>query len=86
MIADNYFKTIYKIMLLSEAGTRCALYKSLAHVFSCEFCEIFNNNFFTEHLWTNASVLYITFEVGLTLIFKNIPVFIEFFSPCKPIT
>ena len=26
-------------------------------VFFCEFCEIFKNNFFTEHLWTTASEL-----------------------------
>ena len=25
----------------------------LAKVFSCEFCEIFKNTFFIEHLWTN---------------------------------
>ena len=25
-------------------------------VFSCEFCEIFKNTFFTEHLWTTASL------------------------------
>ena len=24
-------------------------------MFSCEFCEISNNNFFTEHLWVIAS-------------------------------
>ena len=24
-------------------------------VFSCEFCEISKNTFFTEHLWTSAS-------------------------------
>ena len=23
-------------------------------MFSCEFCEIFKNTFFTEHLWTSA--------------------------------
>ena len=27
-------------------------------MFSCEFCEIFKNNFFTEHLWTTASVIW----------------------------
>ena len=27
----------------------------LAQVFSCEFCEIFKNTFFTEHLRTSAS-------------------------------
>ena len=25
-----------------------------ARVFSCEFCEISKNTFFTEHLWTTA--------------------------------
>ena len=30
--------------------------ETLAQVFSCEFCEIFKNTFFTEHLWTTASV------------------------------
>ena len=29
---------------------------ALAQVFSCEFCEISKNTFFTEHLWTTASV------------------------------
>ena len=27
----------------------------LTEVFSCEFCKIFKNTFFTEQLWTNAS-------------------------------
>ena len=30
--------------------------ETLAQVFSCEFCEISKNTFFTEHLWTTASV------------------------------
>ena len=29
--------------------------EALAQVFSCEFCKIFNNTFFTEHLRTTAS-------------------------------
>ena len=29
----------------------------LAQVFSCEFCEISKNTFFTEHLWMTASHL-----------------------------
>ena len=29
--------------------------KTLAHMFSCEFCEISKNTFFTEHHWTTAS-------------------------------
>ena len=30
--------------------------ETLAQVFSCEFYEISKNTFFTEHLWTTASV------------------------------
>ena len=29
--------------------------ETLAQVFSCEFCEIFKNTCFAEHLWTTAS-------------------------------
>ena len=29
--------------------------KTLAQVFSCEFCEISKNAFLTENLWTTAS-------------------------------
>ena len=28
----------------------------LAEAFSCEFCQISKNTFFTEHLWTIASI------------------------------
>ena len=31
--------------------------ETLAQVFSCEFCEISENNFFTEYLRTNASAI-----------------------------
>ena len=30
--------------------------ETLALVFSCEFCKISKNIFFTEHLWATASV------------------------------
>ena len=29
---------------------------TMAQEFSCEFCDISKNTFFTEHLWTTASV------------------------------
>ena len=29
--------------------------ESLAQVFSCEFCEISKNTFFTEHVWATVS-------------------------------
>ena len=32
--------------------------ETLAQVISCEFCEISMNTFFTEHLWTTASVVH----------------------------
>ena len=28
---------------------------TLVQMFTCEFCEISKNTFFTEHLWTTAS-------------------------------
>ena len=39
--------------------------KALAQVFSCEFCEIFGNTFFTEHLRTTASVRKQNFNVSV---------------------
>ena len=34
--------------------------ETLAQVFSYEFCEIFRNTFFTEHLWTTASAIFLS--------------------------
>ena len=41
--------------------------ETLAQVFPCEFCEISKNNFFTEHLWTTASVnlKFCNFYIGM---------------------
>ena len=62
-------KRVLKILLNSQeenlcqnlffnkvAGLKSAtlLKTTLAQVFSCEFCEIFKNIFFTEHFWTTA--------------------------------
>ena len=33
---------------------------NLAHVFSCEFCEIFKNIFFTEHLRAAVSAYWLS--------------------------
>ena len=33
----------------------CIKKETLTQVFSCEFCEISKNNFFTEHVWMTAS-------------------------------
>ena len=42
---------------LFQAYQACNFIKKeiLAQMFSCEFCEIFKNTFFTEHLRTTAS-------------------------------
>ena len=42
---------------------------TLAQVFSCEFCEIPKNTFFTEHLWTIASsAIHILISFWMTLV------------------
>ena len=51
------------MLLILEAATRGALWKKMflehvvAQVFSCEFCEISKNTFFTEHARTTASII-----------------------------
>ena len=44
--------------MFSNLTSACNFIKkeTLAQVFSCEFCEIPENTFFTEHLWATASV------------------------------
>ena len=44
-------KHLYQSLFLNK------VIKKEAQVFSCEFCEISKNTFFTEHLWAAASVL-----------------------------
>ena len=41
---------------------RCSVRKGVLwhRFFSCEFCEIFKNAVFTEHLWTTASLKLLT--------------------------
>ena len=41
--------------------------RALAQVFSCEFCEIFKNTFFTEHLWMAASEHCFTHDLITTM-------------------
>ena len=35
------------------------------HMFSCEFCEISKNTYFTKHLWTTASWISLSFLTRL---------------------
>ena len=38
--------------------------ETLSQVFSCEFCEIFKNTFFTKHLWETASAICTNFSTS----------------------
>ena len=48
------YQSLFLLKLQAEA---CHFIKkeTVAQMFSCEFCEIFKNTFFTEHLWTTLS-------------------------------
>ena len=54
-----YFKKVFLEIVQNSQETPGAwtLFKkeTLAQVFSCEYCEISRNTFFTENLWTTAS-------------------------------
>ena len=43
--------------------------KHLCQRFSCEFCKIFNNTFFTEHIWMNPSVLQQLLAIYFSMIY-----------------
>ena len=44
--------------------------ETLAQVFSCEFCEISKNTFFTEHLWATAFIRQL-FHINVFVESKN---------------
>ena len=50
-------RTSLLIKLQAEAGNFVKK-ETLTQVFSYEFCEVFRNTFFTEHLWTTASEIW----------------------------
>ena len=56
-VVENFAKFTGKHLFRPQA---CNFIKkeTVAQVFSCEFCEIFKNTFFTEHLRTTASILW----------------------------
>ena len=60
-------KTCTRVIFLNEVtGLQASNFikkETVAQVFSCEFCEIFKNAFFTEHLWTTASIIIWIFTV-----------------------
>ena len=48
---ENTCARISCLIKLQAAPATLLKKKTLAQVFSCEFCEISKNTFFTEHLW-----------------------------------
>ena len=48
-----------------------------AEVFSCKFGEIFNNNFFIEHLQTTASGFFLVLDITFKNIHSGPEVFLE---------
>ena len=63
-VLKNVAKSTGKHLCQSLRPEACNFIKkgTLAHVFSCEFCEISKNNIiFTEQLWTTASASYLQY-------------------------
>ena len=48
-------KTCTRVIFLNKVAS--IKKDTLAQVLSCKFCEISKNTFFTEHLWTTASII-----------------------------
>ena len=61
-------KHLCQSFFLNKVSWGLQLYqKRLAQVFSCEFCEIFKNTFFTKHLWMAASEHCFTHDLITTM-------------------
>ena len=56
----NYVVLVFLIFKVLPKACNFFKKETLTQVFSCEFCEISKNTFFTEHLWTTASGIMIT--------------------------
>ena len=58
LIILNILRKIPPLESLFKKVHACNFIKkeTLAQVFSCEFCKISKNIFFTEHLWVTASI------------------------------
>ena len=61
MDSQYFLDSLFYIRSSHQRPQACNFIKkeTLAQVFSCEFCEIFYNTFFTEHLWTTASKIFL---------------------------
>ena len=50
----NLKEWLHEVKCRSEPACSLIKKEALAQVFSCEFCEISKNSFFTEHLWETS--------------------------------
>ena len=57
--SQKFHKIHRKTPVPGLKACNCIKKETLAQVFSCEFCEISKNTFFTEHLRTTASYNYL---------------------------
>ena len=46
-----------RALLIAEAATGGVKKESVAQMFSCQFCEIFKNAIFTEHIRVTTSAI-----------------------------
>ena len=60
-----------KLTLRKEGANIPATFLQPAQVFSCEFCEIFKNTFFIEHIWMIASAYFMSFEETFVILFDS---------------
>ena len=56
MSQSSQKNTFVRVTFFTQSLKKLYSKETLALVFSCEFCGIFENIFFTEHLRTTASV------------------------------
>ena len=55
-LPTNFCSSIYHETLRGNRASNFIKNETLAEVFSCKFCKMFQKTFFTEHLWTTAFV------------------------------
>ena len=68
-------KVFLKTLLSSQENTcaRLSFLRTPAQVLFCEFCKVFKNAFFTEHIWTTVSILTQTCKTNTKRGYKWIP-------------
>ena len=59
-----------KVAGLSPQACNFIKKETLAHVLSCEFCEISRNTFFTEHLWATAALFRHSFTFNSQFLYE----------------